>query len=118
MNQDHDREKDGDVSLKPSEIIEDRAKYDRDDEVFQDAVCDATTDDPSHTCDQVFTSFSVEQLDVDTRQPVDLKKDKGVRMRGNHHVECCLRRTDAGQVVREIVEYKAESESHEYCLRP
>ena len=118
VNQDHDRKEDGDVSLKPREIIEDGAEHERDDEVFQNPVRDAATDDPCHTCDQVFTSLSVEKLDIDARQPVDLKQDEEIRMSDNQHVECCLRRMDARQVVREVVEYKPANEFHEHRLRP
>ena len=48
---DHKEDGDADVSLKSGEITEDGAEHKRDDEVFQDSMCDPTTDDPSHTRD-------------------------------------------------------------------
>ena len=66
--------------MEPGEMREDETKQERDDEVFEDSMCDTTTDDPSGTGDQVLPSFSIEELDIDTCQPVDLEQDKEVRM--------------------------------------
>ena len=118
VSQDHDREKDRDFSLKPGEKTEDGARQEWDDEVFQDSMCDTTADDPSHTRHQVLAPLSVEQLDIDTCQPIDLEQDEGVRMGGNKHVKPCLSRADACQVVGDLVKYKTTNEPHEYRLRP
>ena len=78
VNQHHDREGDTDAALEIGEIMEDETKQGRDDEIFEDSVSDTATDDPSDTGDQVFPSLSIEELDIDARQPVDLEHEKEV----------------------------------------
>jgi len=83
MDQHHDREEDADISLEPSKIEEDEKTEEGDEKVFEDSVSNTTTDDPSDTCNQIFSSFSNEEWDIVPGQPVDLKKDIEIRMRSN-----------------------------------
>ena len=80
MYQHRDRKEDANASLEPSKVGENETKEEGDEEVFEDSVSNTTTDDPSDTGDQVFTSFSIEEWDIVPRQPVDLKKEVEVRI--------------------------------------
>ena len=118
MDQQDDREEDSDVALEPGEVGEDEAKQGRNDQVFEDSVGDTAANEPSKARDKVFTSFSVEEVNIDSCQPVGLKKEEEVRVSGSKQVKGRLSRTYPCQIVGNFVKHETTDEAHENRLRP